>query len=245
MTLSNGEELGIVDVPGHRDFIENMLSGVGAIDAALFVVAADEGVMPQSREHLAILDLLQVRGGVVALTKLDVAEDEDWLDLVEADLLDVLEGTVLDGAPVLLHDELLPVLRVAHATDQRRAAIGEPHGEPHDVEVEVLQLALQRLCEAVIGLHLCDLVVDARTFVDRFARTLDEIKFRTMAGFGRCQGGFCTSRVIQIMAEELNISPLEITKKGKGSYFLTRESGNFFTYLSKFTIKPAFSNLFL
>ncbi len=99
--LPSGERVGIVDVPGHKDFIKNMLAGVGGIDAALFVVAADEGVMPQTREHLAILDLLQVRGGVVALTKTDMAEDEDWLDLVEADLLDVLEGTVLDGAPVV------------------------------------------------------------------------------------------------------------------------------------------------
>src|SRR5512135_2817874 len=101
LTLPDGEEVGIVDVPGHRDFIENMLAGVGGIDAALFVVAADEGVMPQTREHLAILDLLQVRGGVVALTKIDMAEDEDWLDLVEADLLEVLEGTVLAEAPVV------------------------------------------------------------------------------------------------------------------------------------------------
>jgi selenocysteine-specific elongation factor len=101
LTLPSGERVGIVDVPGHKDFIKNMLAGVGGIDAALFVVAADEGVMPQTREHLAILDLLQVQGGVVALTKVDMAEDEDWLDLVEADLLDVLEGTVLDGAPVV------------------------------------------------------------------------------------------------------------------------------------------------
>ena len=101
LALPSGERVGIVDVPGHKDFIKNMLSGVGGIDAALFVVAADEGVMPQTREHLAILDLLQVRGGVVALTKTDMAEDEDWLDLVEADLLDVLEDTVLDGAPVV------------------------------------------------------------------------------------------------------------------------------------------------
>jgi selenocysteine-specific elongation factor len=101
LALPSGERVGIVDVPGHKDFIKNMLAGVGGIDAALFVVAADEGVMPQTREHLAILDLLQVQGGVVALTKVDMAEDEDWLDLVEADLLDVLEGTVLDGAPVV------------------------------------------------------------------------------------------------------------------------------------------------
>ena len=77
LELPDGETVGIIDVPGHRDFIENMLAGVGGIDAALFVVAADEGVMPQTREHLAILDLLQVQRGVVVLTKIDMAPDED------------------------------------------------------------------------------------------------------------------------------------------------------------------------
>jgi len=101
VTLPDGEEIGIVDVPGHRDFIENMLSGVSAIDAALFVVAADEGVMPQTREHLAILDLLQIQGGVVALTKVDLVDDPEWLDLIEADLQDVLAGTVLAAAPIV------------------------------------------------------------------------------------------------------------------------------------------------
>jgi len=101
LTLPGGERVGIVDVPGHKDFIKNMLAGVGGIDAALFVVAADEGVMPQTREHLAILDLLQVRGGVVAMTKVDMVQDPDWLDLVEADLLDVLENTVLRAASVV------------------------------------------------------------------------------------------------------------------------------------------------
>lgn len=101
ITLPGGEELGIIDVPGHRDFIENMLAGVGGIDAALFVVAADEGVMPQTREHLAILDLLQIQGGVVALTKIDMVQDSGWLDLVEEDLRSVLTGTVLEGAPIV------------------------------------------------------------------------------------------------------------------------------------------------
>lgn len=101
VTLPNGEEIGIVDVPGHRDFIENMLSGIGAIDSALFVVAADEGVMPQTREHLAILDLLQIEGGVVALTKIDLVNDPEWLDLVESDLCETLAGTVLDCAPIV------------------------------------------------------------------------------------------------------------------------------------------------
>ncbi len=101
LTLPNGEPVGIVDVPGHRNFIENMLAGVGGIDAALFVVAADEGVMPQTREHLAILDLLGVNRGVVALTKADLAEDEEWLDMVAADVAETLEGTALAGAPIV------------------------------------------------------------------------------------------------------------------------------------------------
>lgn len=101
LTLPSGEEIGIVDVPGHRDFIENMLAGVGGIDAALFVIAADEGVMPQTREHLAILDLLQVPAGVVALTKIDLIDDPDWLPLVEEDIRAILAGTVLGSAPVV------------------------------------------------------------------------------------------------------------------------------------------------
>lgn len=101
MTLESGEEVGIIDVPGHRDFIENMLSGIGGIDAVLFVVAADEGVMPQTEEHLAIVDLLGVEDGVVALTKVDVVNDPEWLELVEMDLRDTLQGTTLADAPIV------------------------------------------------------------------------------------------------------------------------------------------------
>lgn len=90
--------VGVIDVPGHIDFIKNMLAGVGGIDAALFVVAADEGVMPQTREHLAILDLLEVPAGVVALTKIDAITEEGWVDLVEADLREVLAATCLADA---------------------------------------------------------------------------------------------------------------------------------------------------
>jgi len=101
MTLPNGEEVGIVDVPGHRDFIENMLSGIGGIDAALLVIAADEGVMPQTKEHLAILDLLQIRGGLIVLTKTDLAADSGWLDLVETDIRAAVSGTILTEAPIV------------------------------------------------------------------------------------------------------------------------------------------------
>ncbi len=100
-TLPNGQEVGVVDVPGHRDFIENMLAGVGGIDAALFVIAADEGVMPQTREHLAILDLLQIPAGVVALTKIDMIDDPDWLNLIEDDVRAVLRDTVLATASII------------------------------------------------------------------------------------------------------------------------------------------------
>lgn len=101
LTLPDGQDVGIVDVPGHRDFIENMLSGISGIDAVLFVVAADEGVMPQTREHLAIIDLLQIPTGVVALTKIDLIDDTEWLDLVEEDLREILAGTVLEDAPIV------------------------------------------------------------------------------------------------------------------------------------------------
>jgi selenocysteine-specific elongation factor len=101
LTLPGGEEIGIVDVPGHRDFIENMLAGVGGIDAALLVIAADEGIMPQTREHLAILDLLQIQAGIVVLTKIDLVDDPAWLDLVEGDIRNVLRGTVFEDAPIL------------------------------------------------------------------------------------------------------------------------------------------------
>jgi selenocysteine-specific elongation factor len=101
LTLPGGEEIGIIDVPGHRDFIENMLSGIGAIDAALLIIAADEGVMPQTREHLAILDLLQIHKGIIVLTKIDLINDPDWIDLIENDIRSVLKGTTLQDAPTV------------------------------------------------------------------------------------------------------------------------------------------------
>lgn len=101
LELPGGEELGIVDVPGHRDFIENMLAGVGGIDAALLVIAADEGIMPQTREHLAIIDLLRIPKGVIALTKCDLVDDDEWIELVSEDIRSLVEGTVLADAPII------------------------------------------------------------------------------------------------------------------------------------------------
>lgn len=99
--LPSGDEVGIVDVPGHRDFISNMLAGVGSIDAVVVVVAANEGVMPQTHEHLAILNLLQVNHGVIAITKTDLVDDQTWLALVEQDIRDCIRGTTMQGFPLL------------------------------------------------------------------------------------------------------------------------------------------------
>src|SRR5688500_18586710 len=100
LELPSGREVSIVDVPGHERFIKNMLAGAGGVDLALLVVAADEGPMPQTHEHLAILDLLDVPAGIVVITKCDLA-DPDYVDLVEAELEELLAGTRLAGAPVV------------------------------------------------------------------------------------------------------------------------------------------------
>jgi selenocysteine-specific elongation factor len=99
-TLPDGTEVSFVDVPGHERFIKNMLAGTEAIDVALLVVAADEGWMPQSEEHLAVLDLLGVEHGVVAVTKIDRVDD-DLLELAMLEVQEHLEGTVFERAPLI------------------------------------------------------------------------------------------------------------------------------------------------
>jgi selenocysteine-specific elongation factor len=99
-TLPSGKEIGFVDVPGHERFVRNMLAGVGPVRLVLFVVAADEGWKPQSEEHLAIVDVLGAGGGVVALTKCDLV-DEDAIALVTEEVRDRLRGTVLEDAPIV------------------------------------------------------------------------------------------------------------------------------------------------
>lgn len=109
--------VGVVDVPGHEAFVRTMLAGATGVDIALLVIAADEGVMPQTREHLAILTLLGIRGGVVALSKTDLV-DEDWLALVSDDVRQLLSGSALEGA------EIVPVsVNAGSGLDRLRAAI--------------------------------------------------------------------------------------------------------------------------
>ena len=100
LVLSHGQSFGIVDVPGHEKFIKNMVSGAAGIDMVILVIAADEGVMPQTREHLNICSLLGIQRGLVALTKMDMV-DEEWLYLVNEDVHEFLKGTFLEAAPVV------------------------------------------------------------------------------------------------------------------------------------------------
>ena len=132
-TLPSGREASIVDVPGHERFIKNMLAGVGGIDLALLVVAADESVMPQTREHLAILDLLGVRRGVAVITKADLA-DADMVALTQLEVEDALEGTTLAGSPVRVVSavtgdglpELLAAVDAALDETEPRRDVGRP-----------------------------------------------------------------------------------------------------------------------
>jgi len=101
LQASSGEAVGIVDVPGHKHFIHNVIPGLGGIDAALLVVAADDGWMPQTEEHVHILDLLGVKHGIVALTKVDLIDDPDWLELVENDIDKRLAQTSLVNSPII------------------------------------------------------------------------------------------------------------------------------------------------
>jgi selenocysteine-specific elongation factor len=133
LRLPSGKEVSIVDVPGHERFVRNMLAGVGGIDLALLVIAADEGVMPQTREHLAILDLLNITNGVVVITKKDLV-DEEGLSLASMEAGEVIQGTTLAGAPVVavsavtgdgLPDLITGIDHVLDFTVQRRD-IGRP-----------------------------------------------------------------------------------------------------------------------
>lgn len=131
--------LGVIDVPGHEGFVRTMLAGATGIDLALLVIAADEGVMPQTREHLAILGLLGVRGGVVALTKRDLV-DADWLALVTDDVRATLDGTPFDVAPVVATS-----VRTGEGLETLRATIAEAaRGIPARAGNDLFRLPIDR-----------------------------------------------------------------------------------------------------
>lgn len=128
LQIDENTTLGIIDVPGHERFVKNMLAGVAGIDFVLLIIAADEGVMPQTREHLAICELLKIKDGIVVLTKKDMVEEE-WLALVEEDTRQFLQGTFLAGKPIVAVssrtgeglDELLATIKqVVHSIEPKR-----------------------------------------------------------------------------------------------------------------------------
>ncbi len=129
LVLPSGREVSIVDVPGHERFVKNMLAGVGGIDAAMLVVAADEGIMPQTQEHLDILSLLGVSRGVAVITKVDLVNDPEWLELVIDEVRERLHGTPLEGVPIV------PVsARTGQGLDVLRATLDQVLEEvpPHE-----------------------------------------------------------------------------------------------------------------
>jgi selenocysteine-specific elongation factor len=100
LSLPSGIEVGIVDVPGHTDFMENMLAGMPGVDLVLLVIALDEGVMPQTREHLSVLDLMAIKSGIIVLTKADLVNDQQWVDMVRSDIRQLTVGTFLENSPM-------------------------------------------------------------------------------------------------------------------------------------------------
>ncbi|MDY0234662.1 MAG: selenocysteine-specific translation elongation factor [Gudongella sp.] len=117
--LPSGQRAGIIDVPGHEKFIRNMLAGVIGIDIVLLVIAADEGVMPQTREHLAILDILGIKKGFVVLTKSDLVEEE-WLEMVSEEVLESVKGTFLENTPIIFASstKLLGIDKIIELVDE-------------------------------------------------------------------------------------------------------------------------------
>ncbi len=138
MDLSSGRRIGVIDVPGHERFVKNMVAGAMGVDLVALVIAADEGVMPQTREHLEICQLLGIKRGLVVLTKIDMVED-DWLEMVREDVIDFLKGTFLEGCPVVAVssvtgqglDEFLQTIDSMVAEIQPRAPSG-PYRLPVD-----------------------------------------------------------------------------------------------------------------
>src|SRR5882762_5029593 len=134
-------QIGFIDVPGHERFVKNMLAGVGGIDSALLVVAADESIKPQTREHFAICRLLDIKTGVVAITKRDLVDD-DIIDLVRLEIEELVAGSFLAGKPIV------PVSSVTGAglDDLRRALLASvAEVEDRDATTRVFRLPIDRV----------------------------------------------------------------------------------------------------
>ncbi len=132
MQFPSGDSIGIVDVPGHKDFIKTMVAGAHGIDMVLLVIAADSGVMPQTTEHLNIIKMLDIKDGIVVLTKSDLV-DEDMLELAQLEIAELLEGTNLENAPIIgvstITGDGIPELKSLIETQINQVSISKPRGD--------------------------------------------------------------------------------------------------------------------
>ena len=187
LELPGGKLLGIVDVPGHEKFVKNMVAGATGIDLVALVIAADEGIMPQTREHLEICELLKIRHGLVILTKIDMV-DAEWLELVKEDISDYLSDTFLAHAPIV---------QVSSVT---REGVEEL--------IQVLDSVVEEIPEREVG-HLFRLPID-RVFSMRGFGTV--ITGTTVSGSVRTgdeitvypKGIHCRIRGLQVHNREVN-----------------------------------------
>ena len=211
MDLPQIGTVGIVDVPGHVDFIGNMLAGVSSVNAVLLVVAADEGVMPQTKEHIAIMDLLQINSGVVVITKTDLVESSDWVKLVQDDVLERLSNTTLSDAP------LVPF-----------TAVSQDVRELRDVLVECLDSNVSQLDKGMPRLNIDRVftlagfgTVLTGTLLDGILEVGEEVEIYPIGLHGRIRGMQTYNTSIEVASPgirlAINISGVNKSEIGRGA----------------------------
>lgn len=150
LMLPSGIQISIVDVPGHERFIRNMVAGASGIDLVLLVIAADEGIMPQTKEHLEICELLGIKDGLVVLTKIDLV-DKEWLEMVKAEVEEFLKGTFLEGAPIIPFS--------AHTLDGKEALLKALEEKAQSIRTKEIDLPFRLPIDGIFTIKGFGLVV--------------------------------------------------------------------------------------
>lgn len=216
MELPGDIRFGIVDVPGHERFVRTMVAGVGGMDLVMLVIAADEGVMPQTREHLEICQLLGVRKGLVALTKCDMVE-KDWQDLVEEEVREYLKGSFLEGAPII------PVSsRSGAGLDDLRAALSALAAEADEKPSDgPFRLPVDRVF-TVAGFG----TVVTGTLLSGEIKTGDEVEILPAASFSRVRSvqthGVKSDKGTAGQRVAVNLQGIELDEIGRGDVVVPR-----------------------
>ncbi|MBO36597.1 MAG: selenocysteine-specific translation elongation factor [Anaerolineaceae bacterium] len=213
--------VGIVDVPGHVDFIGNMLAGVSSVTAVLLVVAADEGIMPQTKEHIAIMDLLQIDSGVVVITKTDLVESSDWVKLVQEDVRDRLCNTTLSNAP------FVPFTAVSQDVSELRYVLAEclnSHASQSDKGIPRLNI------DRVFTLAGFGTVLTG-TLLDGSLEVGEEVEIYPIGLCGRIRGMQTYNIPIEVASPgiriAINISGVNKSEIGRGA--VVARPGQFYT----------------